>query len=61
MINSLLERKKEGIVNTTTGGGSWRWQNSGGLAVNTSGKVTWVKVAQDAGDVCDYVEAAKSL
>lgn len=61
MVNSLLERKKEGIVNTPTGGGSWRWQNSGGLAVDAAGTVKWVKIAQDAGDFCDYVAAAKTL
>lgn len=61
MVSSLLERKKEGIVNTQTGGGSWRWQNSGGLAVDPQGIVLWAKVAEDAGDVCDYPEAAQSL
>lgn len=61
MINSLLDRKKEGIVNTPTGDGSWRWQNSGGLAIDPSGTVKWVKVAQDAGDFCDYPKAVESL
>lgn len=61
MVTSLLDRKKEGIVNTPTGEGSWRWQNSGGLAVDPQGTVKWVKVAKDAGDFCDYPQAAATL
>lgn len=63
MLKELTDLKNnEGIVNTTTGAGSWRWQNSGGFAVDREGKVRWVKVAKDAGDVCPYDgEAVKSL
>lgn len=63
MVNELMNLKNnEGIVNTTTGAGSWRWQNSGGFAVDKEGKVKWVKVAKDAGDMCPYDgEAVKSL
>ncbi|PWN44392.1 hypothetical protein IE81DRAFT_321286 [Ceraceosorus guamensis] len=63
---SMLSRLRElastkGISNRKTGKGSQRWQNSGGFAVDRTGKVTWAKVASDAGDTCDYVKAAESL
>lgn len=55
MLTELQSLRKEGIVNTKTGKGSWRWQGSGGLSVNSEGKVLWgVKVSKDAGDVCPY-------
>lgn len=61
MVTSLLELKKKGIVNTETGEGSYRWQNSGGIAVAKDGTVKWTKTAIHAGDICDYDEAVKSL
>ena len=61
MITSLLALKKSGIVNTTTGAGSNRWQNSGGFAVNSKGVITFVKIAEHAGDMVDYEVAAQSL
>lgn len=61
MITSLLDLKKVGIVNTATGPGSNRWQNSGGFAVNSKGIITFVKIAVHAGDLVDYEVAAKSL
>lgn len=51
----------ERVMNTPTGEGSWRWQNSGGFAVDREGRVQWVHVAEHAGDVCDYEKAAESL
>lgn len=61
MMTSLLTLKKAGIVNTATGAGSNRWQNSGGFAVNSKGIVTFVKIAEHAGDMVDYEVAVKSL
>lgn len=62
MISKIKTLQKEdGIGLTQTGEGSWRWQNSGGFAVDGDGKVKWVKVAKDAGDMCDYSEAAGTV
>ena len=54
-------KESEGIDLTPTGKGSWRWQNSGGFAVDREGKIRWRKVATDSADVCDYLEAAKTV
>lgn len=62
MINELLSLKRErGIVNTATGKGSDRWQNSGGIAVDSKGIVRWTKLAKDAGDRCRWGEAFEAL
>lgn len=67
MVNSnamkVIKQLKEsdGIDLTTTGKGSWRWQNSGGFAVDGQGKVRWRKVAVDSADMCDYAEAAGTV
>ena len=61
MITELQKLRKEGIVNTQTGNGSWRWQNSGGFAVDKEGKIRWRKIAKDSSDMCDYAEAAKTI
>jgi len=67
MVNGdVMERLKslkqsDGIDLTPTGKGSWRWQNSGGFAVDKGGKIRWRKVAVNSGDMCDYEEAAKTV
>lgn len=61
MWTELNALKAKGIVNTETVDGSYRWQNSGGFAVDATGVVRWRHLAEHAGDMCDYVEAAKSL
>jgi len=67
MVNgSIMSKVKElkvsdGIDLTPTGKGSWRWQNSGGFAVDAAGKVRWRKVAQDSSDMCDYADAARNI
>ena len=58
-LKSLKE--SDGIDLTPTGKGSWRWQNSGGFAVDRDGKVQWRKLATNSGDMCDYAEAAKTV
>lgn len=50
-----------GIKNTPTGQGSNRWLNSGGFAVDHGGILRWVKVAEQASDMCDYEEAVRTL
>lgn len=61
MMTALLALKKKGVVNTQTGEGSNRWQNSGGFAVNSANEITFVKVAVHAGDMVDYEAAVRSL
>lgn len=61
MWKELFALKEKGIVNTETVYGSYRWQNSGGLAVSKGGVVKWIKLAVHAGDMCDYDEAIKSV
>jgi hypothetical protein len=61
VMEKIKELKTEGIDLTRTVEGSWRWQNSGGFAVDREGKVRWIKVAKDSGDMCDYEEAAKTV
>ncbi|KAL1297360.1 hypothetical protein AAFC00_004901 [Neodothiora populina] len=58
-LKSLKE--SDGIDLTPTGKGSWRWQNSGGFAVDSQGVVKWRKVAVDSSDMCDYSEAAGTV
>ena len=55
------QKVKDGIDLRPTGKGSYRWQNSGGFAVDRQGKVRWRKVARDSSDVCDYREAARTV
>lgn len=54
-------KASDGIDLTPTGKGSWRWQNSGGFAVDGQGKVRWRKIATDSADMCDYAEAAGTV
>ncbi len=62
VMSSLKALKEsENIDLRPTGKGSWRWQNSGGFAVDRDGKVQWRKVAQQSSDMCDYAEAAKTI
>lgn len=61
MWTELNALKAKGIINTETGEGSYRWQNSGGLAVDAEGTVRWRHLAENAGDMGDYVAAAQSL
>ncbi|KXS22263.1 hypothetical protein M427DRAFT_129985 [Gonapodya prolifera JEL478] len=61
IVKPITNLKNEGIVNTETGSGSWRWQNSGGFVIDQSGIVRWSKIAAHAGDMCDYIEALKAL
>lgn len=61
MVQALRDLAAKGIRNRETREGSYRWLNSGGFAVTTDGKVRWLKVAQHAGDTCDYDEARKTL
>lgn len=51
----------EGIDLSQTGKGSYRWQNSGGFAVDPEGLIRWRKLAESSADMCDYVEAAKAV
>jgi len=62
VMRKLNEQKtKEGIDLRPTGKGSYRWQNSGGFAVDREGKVRWSKVAKDSSDICDFKEAARTI
>ncbi|KAE8268503.1 hypothetical protein A4X09_0g3832 [Tilletia walkeri] len=61
LYNLLVLGYKEGIVNTPTRKGSWRYQNSGGFAVDEQGVVRWSKIAQHPGDMCDYEAAAAKV
>ncbi|PWN87457.1 hypothetical protein FA10DRAFT_288878 [Acaromyces ingoldii] len=61
MIKSLKELAAQGIKNTETGEGSYRWQNSGGFAVDHGGKVQFSKLASHAGDTVNYEEAVKTV
>ncbi|KAI5198275.1 hypothetical protein E4T39_06841 [Aureobasidium subglaciale] len=58
-LKSLKE--SDGIDLRPTGAGSYRWQNSGGFAVDGDGKIRWKKIAKDSSDVCDYAAAAKTV
>lgn len=57
-IKELQETDKIGVA---TWYGSYRWQNSGGFAVNSQGNITWVHIASTASDMCDYEAAVKTL
>lgn len=61
MIKNLRALASQGIKNTQTGEGSYRWQNSGGFAVDHGGKVQYAKLATHAGDTVDYEEAVKTI
>ncbi|CAD6899823.1 unnamed protein product [Tilletia controversa] len=61
LFNLAVLAYKEGIVNTPTRQGSWRYQNSGGFAVDQQGVVRWSKIARHPGDMCDYEEAGKKV
>ena len=58
-LKSLKE--SDGIDMRPTGVGAYRWQNSGGFAVDGQGKIRWLKIAKDSSDVCDYAEAAGTI
>ncbi|THY82249.1 hypothetical protein D6C95_08827 [Aureobasidium pullulans] len=58
-LKSLKE--SDGIDLRPTGVGSYRWQNSGGFAVDSAGTIRWRKIAKDSSDMCDYSEAAKMI
>ncbi|CAC9887865.1 unnamed protein product, partial [Aureobasidium pullulans] len=58
-LKSLKE--SDGIDLRPTGVGSYRWQNSGGFAVDSAGTIRWRKIANDSSDMCDYSEAAKTI
>ncbi|THX83888.1 hypothetical protein D6D05_03369 [Aureobasidium pullulans] len=58
-LKSLKE--SDGIDLRPTGVGSYRWQNSGGFAVDSAGTIRWRKIAKDSSDMCDYSEAAKTI
>jgi len=61
LYDLVVLARKEGIVNTTTKKGAWRFQNSGGFAVDGDGQVLWSKIARHPGDVCHYDEVAKEV
>ncbi|WWD08988.1 hypothetical protein V865_007103 [Kwoniella europaea PYCC6329] len=67
MINSTVLdnlkqlKQSDGIDLRTTGKGSYRWQNSGGFAVDGKGVVKWRKVAEDSSDICDYTNASRTI
>ena len=62
VMNSLKSLKaSEGIDLRTTGKGSFRWQNSGGFAVDAKGIARWRKIAKESSDMCDYAAAAKTI
>ncbi|WRT63836.1 uncharacterized protein IL334_000761 [Kwoniella shivajii] len=61
IMDSVSSLEKEGINLRSTGKGSYRWQNSGGFAVDQNGFVKWRKIALDSSDICDYSQAANSL
>lgn len=58
-IKSLKD--SDGIDLRPTSKGSWRWQNSGGFAVDRNGMIKWRKLATNSSDMCDYAEAAKTV
>lgn len=61
MVANLKKLKSEGVVNTETVAGSYRWQNSGGFAVGADGLVKFAYIAKHAGDMVDYSAAATTL
>ncbi|GAM83936.1 hypothetical protein ANO11243_019260 [Dothideomycetidae sp. 11243] len=62
IMRTLHKQKlQEGLDITKGDWSNYRWQNSGGFAVDSSGKITWHKLAKDSSDICDYGEAADSL
>ncbi|KAL8292918.1 hypothetical protein RQP46_000612 [Phenoliferia psychrophenolica] len=61
MVANLKRLRSEGVVNTETVAGSYRWQNSGGFAVGPDGLVKFAHIAKHAGDMVDYAAAAATL
>lgn len=60
-FSKLSELSAEGIPSPFTLDGSWRWQNSGGFALDKSSIIRWEHIAVDAADMCDYATAASTL
>ncbi|KAF2220679.1 hypothetical protein BDZ85DRAFT_187111, partial [Elsinoe ampelina] len=62
IMRTLHEGKvKEGLDITKGDWTGWRWQNSGGFAVDAEGKVRWVHLARDSSDVGNWGEAVDVL
>lgn len=61
VMGAVKALQDEGIGMSPTGKGSWRWQNSGGFAVDGTGRIRWRKLAGSSSDVCDYAEAAGTV
>jgi len=62
IMNKMHEQKvKEGLDITKSDWTSYRWQNSGGFAIDSEGKIRWRKLAKDASDVCDWAEASDCI
>ncbi|TKX26722.1 hypothetical protein C1H76_0876 [Elsinoe australis] len=67
MVNADIMRRlhenkvKEGLDLTKSDWTSYRWQNSGGFAVDREGRVRWRHLASDSSDVCDFRKAADAL
>ncbi|PNS21105.1 hypothetical protein CAC42_3443 [Sphaceloma murrayae] len=67
MVNADIMRRlhenkvKEGLDITKSDWTSYRWQNSGGFAVDAEGKVRWRHLASDSSDVGNWKEAADTL
>lgn len=59
-LGKVKELQKENI-GVSTFSGSYRWQNSGGFAVDKAGRVTWEHIASTSSDMCDYDAAVKTL
>lgn len=60
-FSKLKELSAEGIPSAFTLDGSWRWQNSGGFGIDSTGIIRWEHVASDAADMCDYTAAANAI
>ncbi|WWC66848.1 uncharacterized protein I206_100755 [Kwoniella pini CBS 10737] len=58
-LNNL--KKSDNIDLRSTGAGSYRWQNSGGFAIDKERIIRWRKLAEDSSDICDYAEAVRSM
>ncbi|KAF4555224.1 Hypothetical protein D9617_3g022960 [Elsinoe fawcettii] len=52
---------KEGLDITKGDWTGWRWQNSGGFAVDGEGRIRWRHLAKDSSDVGNWKEAADTL
>jgi hypothetical protein len=60
MWSVFMLGKDEGIWNKPTQSGS-RWQTAGSFAVDESGIVRWISIAQLAADIPDLLNAVKAL